>query len=129
MAEPAEPALPAALLLAIEQFNGGEYFQCHETLEALWHGEDGPVASLYQGMIQIAAGLHQAKNGNRRGALALLERGMGNLRMHASPSQGVDVEGLMAQADRWHELVVAAGDRLPGLPWTQAPMIRRAGTP
>ncbi|MCH7553522.1 MAG: DUF309 domain-containing protein [Chloroflexi bacterium] len=126
MAQPAKPAPPPALVLAIEQFNSGDYFQCHETLEALWRGGDGPELSMYQGIIQIAAGLHHAKNGNRHGALALLERGLGNLRNHGPPSQGVDVAGLMAHAHRWHELVSAAADGLPGLPWEQAPMIRKA---
>lgn len=38
----------------IECFNQGEFFQCHEVLEAVWVGEKGPDRLFYQGLIQVA---------------------------------------------------------------------------
>jgi hypothetical protein len=39
---------PERLLLGIEQFNQHEFFECHETLEAEWNAEPGPVRTLYK---------------------------------------------------------------------------------
>jgi hypothetical protein len=42
-----EPPL-RELLHAVEQFNAREYFECHETLEAIWIAEPGPIRTLYK---------------------------------------------------------------------------------
>ena len=34
---------PGQLLLAVRQFNAREWFECHETLEDLWIGEEGEI--------------------------------------------------------------------------------------
>ena len=49
---------PAALRTGIEQFNRGEYFECHETLEALWLAEPTSLRRLYQGILQVGVALH-----------------------------------------------------------------------
>jgi uncharacterized protein len=89
---------PEALRQGVAQFNAGEYFTCHDTLEALWLAEAGPVRDLYKGIIQIAAGLYHWGNGNKRGCLKLLERGIGYAIRYAPRCQGLDVTGLVADA-------------------------------
>ncbi|HUP19885.1 MAG TPA: DUF309 domain-containing protein, partial [Gemmatimonadota bacterium] len=60
--EPWDPADWPTLepwLHAVDLFNHGFYWECHEALETLWHaaGRRGPAAELVQGLIQVAAGL------------------------------------------------------------------------
>lgn len=91
---------PSPLLLeGMAQFNRGDYFVCHETFEELWLAENGEVRRFYQGVLQIAAALHHVQRGNERGALSLLRSGPELLRPFAPVCQGVDVEGLLVEAE------------------------------
>ena len=87
---------PPALLQAVAEFNDGRYFQCHDTLEALWLADVSPVRDFYKGLIQIAAGLYHFENGNARGCSKLLARGTGYVERFAPRCQGIDVAGLVA---------------------------------
>jgi uncharacterized protein len=94
--------LPATFYVALAEFNRGDYFACHETLEALWIPETGPVRELYQGVLQIAVGCHHlTQRANWMGAVNLLERGARRLeRTGITTCYGVDWRGLIASADR-----------------------------
>ena len=81
----------AELLGAIDQFNRGEWFECHETLEELWVGEKGELKDFYQGVLQLAVALHHWRNGNLKGALILLKSGSDCLSRGAGP--GSDPQG------------------------------------
>lgn len=100
---------PQELFRAIRQFNGGDWFECHETLEDLWVGEQGEIRDFYQGILQIAVALHHRRNGNFGGALRLLESGASYLRRVNMVCQGVDVAGLIEAADRMREGLAALG--------------------
>jgi uncharacterized protein len=91
---------PEELLVAVDQFNRGDWFGCHETLEELWAGEKGEMRDFFQGILQVAAALHHWRNGNFRGAVILLEKGGGLLRRVPTECQGVDVDGVVVSADR-----------------------------
>ncbi len=115
---------PAALLVGIAQFNRGEYFECHETLEALWLAEPTPLRRLYQGILQVGVGLHHLRGGNYRGAAGLLARGTAYLEPFAPRCLGVDVAGLLAAARRCQAAVAALGpQRLDEFDWRLAPRI------
>jgi len=86
------------MLLGIRQFNRQEWFECHETLEALWLQEQGELRDFYQGIIQMAIALHHWRNGNFNGAMALLEGSSSYLEHVASPCLWVDVASLLRQA-------------------------------
>src|ERR1044071_4129925 len=92
-----EPA-PPALLEGIEQFNRGEYFEQHETLELLWRAEPRDVRRLYQGILQIGVAFHHLRRLNHHGTLYMLTRGAGYLAPFAPSCQGVDVAGLLLGA-------------------------------
>lgn len=49
---------------AIDHFNGGEFWEAHEELEAVWRSTpDEPEALVLQGLIQAAAALlHRSRN-------------------------------------------------------------------
>ncbi|PZR99021.1 MAG: DUF309 domain-containing protein [Candidatus Chloroheliales bacterium] len=103
---------PAALRHGIAQFNRGEYYQCHETLEDAWKAERTPIRQLYQGILQIGVALHHLRYGNYVGASKLLVLGLGYLRGFSPACLGVDVAKLISDAElvqaRLHQLGAAA---------------------
>ena len=91
-------APPAALLAGIAQFNVGEYWECHETLEAIWRVEPDPIRYLYQGILQVGVGFYHLRRGNWRGAVNKLRSGLDYLAPSAPICLGVDVTHLRAEA-------------------------------
>ena len=125
----AEPP-PPLLLKGIEQFNRGEFFAQHETLEELWRAEARDVRYLYQGILQIGVGLHHIKRLNHHGAIYMLNRGTTYLRQFAPHCQGVDVVELLEQAERALAEVVALGpERLHQFDWSRTPKVVLIETP
>ena len=100
---------PAGLLRGVEQFNAREYFECHETLEALWNAEPGPTRILYKGILQVGVGCLHLLRGNYRGALIKLQTGADYLEPFRPRCQGVEVSPLIEEARRLRAAVVAAG--------------------
>jgi uncharacterized protein len=116
---------PPELRHGVEQFNRGEFFEQHETLEALWRAERDPVRYLYQGILLVGVGMLHRERGNYRGAVIKLETAVRFLRWFAPACQGVDVAGLIAQADRAREQLVALGpERLSEFPAGLTPVVR-----
>lgn len=114
-----------ALLVGVRQFNEGEYFACHETLEALWLAEGGPIRRFYQGILQVGVGLYHLQRGNERGALALLGRGRELLRPFAPVCQGLEVAALVQGAERVLQTLQSLGmERTLGLGRECFPRIR-----
>ncbi len=108
----------------MDEFNRGEYFEQHETLEVLWRATRSPVRDLYHGILQIGVGLHHLRNRNHHGAGVLLEEGIERLRSFAPTCQSVDIARLIADASRVRERVAALGpDRLGDFDWSTAPRI------
>lgn len=87
------------LLLGVRQFNNHDWFECHETIEALWMHEQGELRSCFQGLIQLAIAQLHWRNGNFNGAVALLEGGIDYLRQAPSPCQWLDLVDLIRQAE------------------------------
>ncbi len=116
---------PGELLQAIGEFNRGDWFECHETLEDLWVGEEGEMRDFYQGVLQVAVALHHWRGGNFGGALRLLESGANYLRRVRPACQRVDVTGLIAAADRLRETLSSLGPpRMAELDPTLVPKLR-----
>jgi predicted metal-dependent hydrolase len=119
-----EPA-PALLLQGIEEFNRGEYFEQHETLERLWRQETREIRRLYQGILQIGVAFHHLRRLNHHGAVYMLTRGPNYLRPFAPECQGVDVAALMDAAARALAEVERLGPgRLHEFDWTLAPAVQ-----
>ena len=93
-----DEAPPAQLLEGIEQFNRGEYFEQHETLELLWRAEPREVRRLYQGILQIGVAFHHLRRLNHHGTVYMLTRGPAYLAPFAPACQSVDVARLLADA-------------------------------
>jgi hypothetical protein len=102
--------VPGNLRTACEQFNRGEFWECHESLEEIWQEEQGEVRDLYKGLIQVAAAFVHLSRGNYRGADRLLTTGVGYLEPYrAGGAMGFDVDGICAVAERAHARLRADG--------------------
>jgi predicted metal-dependent hydrolase len=95
-----EGALPDLALKGIEEFNRGEFYECHEYLEEAWMQEPGRVRFLYQGILQVGVGFYHLQNGNWRGATGLLRNGTVRLKEFEPVTLGVDVAKLVRESER-----------------------------
>ena len=82
----------------VEQFNQGQFYACHDTLEALWIEATEPEKTFYQGILQIAVGIYHLSNSNWRGAVILLGEGINRLRRYPATYSGIDVDELLSQS-------------------------------
>ncbi len=103
-----DPA-PRELRTAIEQFNARDFFECHETLEALWNAEPGSRRILYKGILQVGVGCYHLLRGNFRGAVIKLQTGADYLTPFEPACAGVAVTPLIASARRLRQAIVALG--------------------
>jgi uncharacterized protein len=105
----AAPA-PAQLLQAIAEFNAGEFFEQHETLELLWRATPGEIRHLYEGILQIGVGMHHLfKNHNFHGAAVKLDHGIRLLGAFPDVCHGVDVARLRRDATSAREALLSLG--------------------
>ena len=80
---------------AITQFNNGDYYACHDTLESIWNDSWQCDRAFYQGILQIAVGLYHLKNQNWYGAAILLGEGTSRLRTYLPDYQSINVENFL----------------------------------
>src|SRR5688572_6042148 len=119
-----DEAPPPLLLEGIAQFNRGEYFEQHETLELLWRAEPREVRRLYQGILQIGVAFHHLRHRNYHGTRYMLRRGADYLTTLAPRCQGVDVERLLNDAATALRAVEQLGpDRLADFDWQLVPRV------
>ena len=122
---PCQERPPQALLDGIAQFNRGEYFEQHETLELLWRAERRDIRYLYQGILQIGVAFHHLRKVNHHGTVYMLTRGSNYLRPFAPACQRVNVQALLDDAAAALREVERLGKtRLAEFDWRLAPQVR-----
>jgi hypothetical protein len=116
---------PPELIHGVEQFNAGEFFEQHETLELLWRDTRAPIRDLYHGILQIGVGFHHWRNGNHHGASVLIDEGLARLAPFEPACQGVDVAALVRDATNARDELRRLGpERMSEYDLTRAPRIR-----
>ncbi len=90
--------IPPEFWQGVELFNTGQFYACHDTLEALWMESVEPDKSFYQGILQISVALYHLGNGNLKGAIILLGEGSNRLARYPSIYSQVDVDELLEQS-------------------------------
>jgi predicted metal-dependent hydrolase len=119
---------PPQLLEGIAQFNRGEFFEQHETLELLWRAEPRHIRYLYQGILQIGVAFHHLRRLNHHGTVYMLTRGPRYLAPFAPSCQHVDVQALLDDAAAALREVERLGpSRLAEFDWQLAPRVRLVG--
>ena len=102
--------MPGNFEIACRQFNGEQFFECHESFEEIWQEEQGPVRDLYKGLIQIAAAFVHISRRNFGGADRLSRTGLGYLAPYREEgAMGFDVDAIMTAAEKSHSGVLALG--------------------
>ena len=124
-AREAEEELPELVLKGIEEFNKGEFYECHEYLEEAWMREPNRVRFLYQGILQVGVGFYHLKNGNWRGATGLLRNGTARLKEFEPTTLGIDVARLVRECERClKELEELGRERVREFDPSKVPQVR-----
>jgi hypothetical protein len=99
-------AIARGLALGVRQFNRGDYFECHDTLEEVWMSVRGAERAFFQGLIQVSVGYYHLEWGNLAGAEHLLTRGIEKLSRYAWNHRQLDLHRLLQQARGALDLVI-----------------------
>src|ERR687886_1762535 len=118
--------LPELALKGIEEFNRGEFYECHEYLEEAWMQEPRRVRFLYQGILQVGVGFYHQRNGNWRGATGLLRNGIARLKEFEPQTLGIDVAKLVRECERCLEELEELGrERVREFDASKIPTVER----
>jgi uncharacterized protein len=82
----------------VAEFNRGEFYACHDTLEAIWMEALETDKRFYQGVLQIAVGCYHLHNSNWRGAVILLGEGIKRLCDYQPVYEEIDVTQLLVDS-------------------------------
>jgi predicted metal-dependent hydrolase len=104
-------------LLGIELFNCGAFFEAHEAWEEIWRSTAPEPRTLFQGLIQVAAAMHQFRDLHRdTGPRKTLAKARSHLESYAPITCGLDVEHLLAAVRRWQEWLEKTDREIPEWP-------------
>ena len=108
----------------IAEFNRGDYFECHETLEDVWMLEAGEDKRFYQGIIQLSVGFFHLLSHNFRGAESQWEKGIAKLADYDDEHLGGNLKLLLAKMRRCQETLEAVRKgRQAEFDWSVVPQI------
>lgn len=84
----------------IALFDEQRFFEAHELFEYVWKAKDveDSARPFWKAVTQVAVGCCHAQRGNDRGALAVLERAIGELGRYPAPHGGIDTAALIILA-------------------------------
>jgi uncharacterized protein len=98
----------------IDRFNRGRFFAAHEAWEEIWRSTTPEPRDLFQGLIQVAAALHQCLDLKRvEGPRRTLAKARRRLQPFAPAALGIEVGNLLAQVDRWEAWLAGGGETPP----------------
>ena len=124
MSEKTSKEVPELVLKGIEEFNKGEFYECHEYLEEAWMQEPRRVRFLYQGILQVGVGFYHLGNGNWRGATGLLRNGTIRLKEFEPVTLNIDVARLISDCEQClQELEKLGRERVREFDQTKVPKI------
>lgn len=96
LAEQCAEPLPPLVLRGLQEFNRGEYYECHETLEEAWMAETRPIRDLYRVILQVSVAYYHILRGNYNGAHKMFLRAVQWFAPLPDQCMGVDVAALRA---------------------------------
>jgi predicted metal-dependent hydrolase len=103
--------------MGIDLFNGGRFFAAHEAWEEIWRSTTPEPRDLFQGLIQVAAALHQHLDLRRtEGPRRTLAKARRRLGPFAPETLGIDVETLLDQVGRWEGWLERREGDAPAIP-------------
>ena len=104
----------------LDLFNRGDFYEAHEVWEDIWRSTTPEPKDLFQGLIQVAAALHQHRGLKRTaGPRSTFAKARLRLEPFVPASHGLDVAGLLESVGEWQRWL----ERRDGEP-PPAPVIR-----
>jgi predicted metal-dependent hydrolase len=101
----------------IALFNRGAFYDAHEVWEDVWRSTSPQPNDLFQGLIQVAAGMHQILDLHRvEGPRSTLEKGTRRLESYAPAALGLDVAALLEEVRLWQAWLEDGNGEQPPLP-------------
>jgi hypothetical protein len=86
----------------VELFNRGDFYAAHEAWEEIWRSTTPEPKLLFQGLVQVSAGLHQVIDlGRLAGPRSTLAKARRNLEPFAPGAEGLDIAALLASVAAW----------------------------
>ncbi len=108
-----EPELSAVdrreLLQGIQLFNDERFWDSHESWEQVWRRHKNTNRIFFQGLIQVAAGMHQVRRGIYHGADKHLRNALWKLRPFEPVCADIDVSDLVSAVAAVHKEVQRLG--------------------
>lgn len=93
----------------VEEFNKGEYFECHEYLEDAWNEDEGPARDMYKAVLQVAVAYLQIERGNYAGAVKMFMRARQWLEPLPNVCRGIDIGRLKEDSHQVHQKLLELG--------------------
>jgi predicted metal-dependent hydrolase len=101
----------------IDLFNQGRFFAAHDAWEEIWRSTSPEPKNLFQGLIQVAAALHQHLDLKRtEGPRRTLAKARRNLEPFAPEALGIDIADLLDQVGRWEGWLERPAGAPPPIP-------------
>lgn len=101
----------------IDQLHHGDFFAAHETWEEVWRSTTPEPKTLLQGLIQVAAALHQFRDlGRREGPRRTLAKARRNLEPWAPVALGLDVDEILRSVAAWQDWLEHREGEAPAWP-------------
>lgn len=98
----------------LARFNRGAFYDAHETWEDVWRSTTPEPKDLFQGLIQVAAGMHQILDLHRTtGPRTTLAKARRRLEPYLPTALGLDLAALLAALRPWEEWLEHGGERPP----------------
>ncbi len=88
-----------------------DYYTCHDLLEDLWL-EEGREP-FYQGLLQVAVSCYHYNQGNRSGAIKLMQLAIQKLSFYPDDWQGIKVDKIIHDAKNYLNTLVHSNDQMP----------------
>jgi predicted metal-dependent hydrolase len=96
------------LTSAVDLFNAGEFFACHDVLEEIWSETLAEDRTFYQGLIHAAVSLHHFGEGNCGGAKKMYLSAVRYLTPYLPEHAGLAVQALLADLGECFAELIAA---------------------
>ena len=101
--------LPHLAKRGLEEFNRGEYFRAHDSLELAWMGDKSAGRELYRAILQVAVAYYQIARGNYNGAAKMFLRMRKWLYPLPGMCRGINIDQLRNDVEAVHAELIALG--------------------
>lgn len=101
----------------IALFNSGRFHDAHDAWEEIWRSTTPEPRDLFQGLIQVAAALHQFLDLHRAdGPRRTFAKARLRLEPYRPSASGIDVQDLLDQVGRWEAWLERRDGEPPPVP-------------